>query len=552
MVARQGAGASASRTWIYVVIGVALLAALIWFVPGPWSKAIRGWDGGDVGPEVERILAAEKLPEELATFDLDRRGLHIFYRAHGHEPLWIGANGVRSEAKQLIEELKRADEEGLNPADYNVEAIEKAMSGARIGGAERPAILELMLSQAYADYARDLRQGRIPRRALYTEDSMAPPPMTTASVLDDAADAESLEAHIDGLDELNPIYAGLREALAKLRGGVSPSAIKIPAGATLKPGDRDPRVALLRQRLKLPPGGQPEVYAGDVVQAVQSFQRSKGLKADGVIGPGTLAYLNAKPSNQAAVIIANMERARWLPADLGDKYLLADTAGFVLRMYENGKQADIMRVVVGKEQQRTPSLVERMEYIEVNPYWNVPQSIIEAEIAPKVLAQGPAYLASQNMEVNLDWSMDAPAIDPSEVDWAAAAAGGPIEFRVRQRPGPKNSLGLVKFMFPNEHDIYLHDTPADSLFAKELRVFSHGCVRVERPMDLAAWVMGGDVASVREALATGETRQIQLPKKLPVYIAYFTAWPRGDGTVDFRPDIYGRDREMIGRLVPNA
>lgn len=551
MAAGQGADAHASRAWIYIVAGVAALAALIWFVPGPWSKMLRGWDGGDVGPEVERMLAADELPPELAAFDLDRRGLHIFYRAHGHEPLWIGANGVRSEAKQLLDELKRADEEGLNPADYHVEAIEAAMDRTRIGGAQRPAILELMLSQAYADYARDLRQGRISRRELYTEDSMMPPPMTTASVLDDAADAASLDEHIDGLDELNPIYAGLREALAKLRGGTGPSQVAIPAGATLKPGDRDPRVAALRQRLKLPAGGMPEIYSQDVVKAVQAFQRSKGLNADGIIGPGTLAYLNAKPGNQAAVIIANMERARWLPADLGDKYLLADTAGFVLRMYEKGKQADIMRVVVGKEQQRTPSLVERMEYIEVNPYWNVPQSIIEAEIAPKVLAQGPGYLASQNMEVNLDWSMDAPAIDPSEVDWAAAQAGV-VEFRVRQRPGPKNSLGLVKFMFPNEHDIYLHDTPADHLFAKELRVFSHGCVRVERPFDLAAWVLGGDLARVREALATGETAQIKLPRKLPVYIAYFTAWPRGDGTVEFRPDIYGRDRAMIGRLAPNA
>ena len=551
MVARHEAGAQASRAWIYIVAGVAALAALIWFVPGPWSKMLRGWDGGDVGPEIERMLAADELPQELATFDLDRRGLHIFYRAHGHEPLWIGENGVRSEAKQLLDELKRADEEGLNPADYHVEAIEAAMDRTRIGGATRPAILELMLSQAYADYVRDLRQGRISRRELYTEDSMMPPLMTTASVLDDAADASSLDDHIDGLDELNPIYAGLRDALAKLRGGTGPSAVVIPAGATLKPGDRDPRVATLRQRLKLPPGGMPDVYATDVVKAVQSFQRSKGLKADGVIGPGTLAYLNAKPGNQAAVIIANMERARWLPADLGDKYLLADTAGFVLRMYEDGKQADIMRVVVGKEEQRTPSLVERMEYIEVNPYWNVPQSIIEAEIAPKVLAQGPGYLAAQNMEVNIDWDIDAAAIDPSEVDWAAAQSGV-IEFRVRQRPGPKNSLGLVKFMFPNEHDIYLHDTPADSLFAKELRTFSHGCVRVERPFDLAAWVMGGDISKVREAIATGQNTQLKLPKKLPVYIAYFTAWPKGDGTVEFRPDVYGRDREMIGRLAPNA
>jgi murein L,D-transpeptidase YcbB/YkuD len=547
MVEQRG-GAAASRVWIYVVAGVALLAALIWFVPGPWSP--MRWSGGDVGPQLRQLLAAEQLPDELAGVELDRRGLNSFYRARAHEPLWIGKSGLRSEADDLIEELKSAEEEGLDPADYHVEAIDKAVRSARLGGAEAAAALELMLSQAYADYTRDLRQGRIPRAALYTERSMMPAPITTLSALEDAADASSLSDHIDSLDELNPIYAGLRDALAQLRGGTGPSQVAIPDGETLKPGMSDPRVPALRQRLKVAASSSP-VYDPATVRAVQGFQRSKGLKADGIIGKGTLAYLNAKPGNQAAVIVANMERARWLPADLGDKYLLADTAGFILRMYENGRQADAMRVVVGKEQQRTPSLVERMEYIEVNPYWNVPQSIIEEEIAPAVLAQGPGYLARRNMEVNLSWEMDSPAIDPSEVDWSAAQAGT-VEFRVRQRPGRDNSLGLVKFMFPNEHDIYLHDTPADHLFAKELRVFSHGCVRVERPFDLAAWVLGGDVAPVREAMATGETKQIPLPKKLPVYIAYFTAWPTGDGKVEFRPDIYGRDRAMIGQLMPNA
>ncbi len=551
MVASQRAGAGASRTWILVVAGVALLAALLWFVPGPWSPALRGWSGDEVGPEVEAILAADKLPDELAKVDLDRRGLHIFYRAHGHQPLWIGRNGVRSEARLLLDKLKAADAEGLNPADYHVEAIEKAMRQAQRGSAERPAILELMLSQAYADYARDLRQGRISGRAIYEEARMAPPVMTTASTLDDAADASSLKGHIEGLNKLNFIYAGLRDALAKLREQKAAAQIKVPDGEALKPGDRDPRVATLRQRLGVPASPTPDVYDAPVVQAVQAFQRSKGLKADGILGKGTLAYLNAKPDNQEAVIIANMERARWLPADLGDKFLLADTAGFVLRMYEDDRQSGIMRVVVGENDKRTPSMVERMEYIEVNPYWNVPQSILEAEIAPGVLANGPGYLASRNMEVVMGYGDDAYVLDPSEVDWQAAA-GGAASFRVRQRPGGNNSLGRLKFMFPNKEDIYFHDTPADHLFAKELRTFSHGCVRLERPFELAKWVLKGNTARVEQALASGETVQIPLSKKLPVYIAYFTAWPKGDGTVEYRPDVYGRDREMIGRLRPNA
>lgn len=551
MVARQQAGAGAPRFWILVVAGVALLAALLWFVPGPWSGALRGWSGDEVGPQVEKILAANEQPGELANVDLDRRGLHIFYRAHGNEPLWIGANGIRPEARQLLDLLKHADRDGLNPADYNVKAIEAAMRDAQVGSAKDPAILEIMLSQAYADYARDLREGRVSGRAIYADRRMAPPPMTTAGVLDDAADASSLKDHLNGLNDLNPIYNGLRTALVKLREQKAAAQVKVPDGPTLKPGDRDPRVPTLRQRLGVPASPTPEVYDVAVVKAVQTFQRGKGLKADGVLGKGTIAYLNAKPDDQEAVLVANMERARWLPADLGEKFLLADTAGFVLRMYQNGKQADIMRVVVGENDKRTPSMVDRMEYIEVNPYWNVPQSILETEIAPAVMANGAGYLASRNMEVVTGYGDDVAVLDPSEVDWSAAAAGS-NSFRVRQRPGGNNSLGRIKFMFPNKEDIYFHDTPADHLFAKDLRTFSHGCVRLERPLDLAKWVMNGDTAKVEQALASGETAQISLPKKIPVYIAYFTAWPRGDGTVEYRPDVYGRDRELIARLRASA
>jgi murein L,D-transpeptidase YcbB/YkuD len=538
-----------------IVAGALLLAALLWFVPGPWSPLLRGWSGADVGPEIEAILAADKLPDELADIEIDRRGLHVFYRAHGHEPLWIGSNGIRSEARMLVDELKRAAEEGLDPADYHIAAIETAMRKAERGGAERPAILELMLSQAYADYAIDLRQGRTPRQTLYTEDAMEPARLTTASVLDDAADAASLEKHIDGLDELNFIYVGLRDALAKVRAQTASAQVAVPAGEALKPGDRDERVVALRRRLGLAAAGPgARLYDPAVAQAVAAFQRSKGLKADGILGKGTLLYLNAKPDDQAAIIRANMERARWLPDDLGDRFLLADSAGFVLRMYDGGRQVDAMRVVVGKEQNRTPSLVERMEYIEVNPMWNVPSSILQSEIAPAVLAQGSGYLSARNMEVVLGYGDDAPTIDPSEVDWTAAQAGA-ANFRVRQLPGPDNALGQVKFMFPNEHDIYLHDSPADHLFARSERTFSHGCVRVERPLDLAAWVLkdsADGAARVREAIATGERRQIALPDKLPVYIAYFTAWPRGDGTVEYRPDVYERDRAVIARLGAGA
>lgn len=543
------------RRWSFALGIVLALLALLFLVPGPWSGAIRGWSDEKIAGEVQALLAGDETPGLLKDVALDRAGLNAFYRSRGYAPLWIGGSGIRPEARQLLDELKRADEEGLNPADYPIEAVEKALGPVAVSAATQPAAIELLLSQTYADYARHLRQGRTPRRMIYTDDQLEPLRLTTRGVLEQAADAASLETHIDGLDELNPIYAGLRAALAKQREAdrVARLAPPVPAGPALKPGDRDARVVALRARLGLKEQApDPQLYDKAVADAVRAFQRSKGLKADGVLGSGTLAYLNAKPANVVSKILINMERARWLPAEMPNRYLMADVAGFTLRMVEDGREAGRMRIVVGREETRTPMLADRMEYIEVNPYWNVPASILQDEIAPAVLEQGPGYLTSRDMELVSGYGDDAFTLDPGEVDWEAALVGS-ADFRVRQRPGRQNALGRLKFMFPNEYDIYLHDTPADSLFGRDLRAFSHGCVRVEKPGTLAAWVLKGqpegDANWLMQAITSGETRRVNLERKLPVFLVYFTAWPTGNGSVEFRPDIYGRDQDLLRRLT---
>jgi murein L,D-transpeptidase YcbB/YkuD len=534
-------------------VGLALLAAaLLWFVPGPWSGTVRGYSSEKVAAGVRGTLSGESTPDLLKDVSLDTRGLASFYKSRNHQPLWIGDGGVRPEAKQLLAELERAEEEGLRPADYHVDKLSKALGPV---SAADPAAIELLLSQAYADYARHLRQGRAPRRMIYTDDALEPARITTRSALLDAAEADSLEAHIEGLDDLNSIYAGLRAALAKQRGTdkVARLAPPVPAGETLKPGDTDLRVPALRARLGLTGEAQnPQLYDAQVADAVRAFQRSKGLKADGVLGAGTLAYINAKPADAVRKILINMERARWLPAELPDRYVLADVPGFKLRMVSGGAETGQMRIVVGKNESRTPMLADRMEYVEVNPYWNVPDSILQDEIAPAVLSQGPSYLSSRNMEVVSGYGDESFVLDASEVDWNAAVAGA-ADFRVRQRPGAKNSLGRMKFMFPNEYDIYLHDTPADSLFGRDLRAFSHGCVRVEKPGVLAAWVLQGQSegreGGLTPLLDSGRTEQIKLKEKLPVFLTYFTAWPTANGGVEFRPDIYRRDADLLRRLA---
>ncbi len=232
-----------------------------------------------------------------------------------------------------------------------------------------------------------------------------------------------------------------------------------------------------------------------------------------------------------------------MPTDLGERYLLVNVPEFELEVIENGRETFKMRVIVGKEQSQTPVFSDRMTYLELNPYWNVPTSILRDEIVPG-LARDPGYLAERNMEVvTADGS-------PAGGDWSGLGAGSSL--RVRQRPGPQNSLGRIKFMFPNEHDIYLHDTPADQLFDRAERDFSHGCIRVEHPVELAAFLLRADPKWSREAiiaaLATQETRRIDLPKPLPVHLQYWTAWVEEDGTLNFREDVYGHDAALTAAL----
>jgi len=264
---------------------------------------------------------------------------------------------------------------------------------------------------------------------------------------------------------------------------------------------------------------------------VQRFQRLHGLEPNGKVDAPTLAELDIPAAARVQQIQVNLERWRWLPNDFGQRYIKVNIPEFKMQLIDGGKTALEMRVVVGKAQQnRTPVFSDKMDYLELNPYWNIPTDIVKNEIEPGI-AQDPNYLERKNMEV--------------------VTAGG--EPRYRQRPGSDNALGQVKFMFPNQFDIYLHDTPADHLFAKAERDFSHGCIRLEKPLDLADYLLKDDPKwtpeAIRAAIATGEQKTVSIPRPLPVHILYFTAWVEEDGTVEFRPDVYGADAKLIQALA---
>lgn len=330
---------------------------------------------------------------------------------------------------------------------------------------------------------------------------------------------------------------------------------EIPDGDLLEVGDSSDRVIPLRERLAatgdLPEAAASEaapVYDEPLAEAVRHFQERHGLTVDGILGSNTVAALNVPVEERIQTIELNLERWRTVPDTLGERYVLVNIPEFRLRAYEDGREVERMDVIVGAEYdgRATPVFQDEMEHVIFSPYWNIPQSIAEEEILPEA-RRDRSYLVENEYEIVSNYGPDAEVYDTYDTDLARVASG---ELKLRQKPGPENALGLVKFMFPNEYAIYLHGTPEDQLFEEAERDFSHGCIRVERPADLAAFVLSRKSewtpSRIDQAMHDGEWQQVDLDEHVPVYILYFTAFADEDGTIQFRRDIYGHDEGQPG------
>lgn len=484
---------------------------------------------------------------------------------------WFEAGHPSPLARQALDLLAAAPSHGLNPADYATDALRQRISQAGLDtdDATRQRLGQ-DLQQALTQYLRDLRQGRVdPRQLGYRFEPPAHASFDPAAVLQQALAAGKL-ADLAQLPERAapalPQYAELRQAMQGLQALAGHAAWVQPLPALPRPQPKRPGklapgqpwdgLPRLGERLRLlgdlPANtALPALYSGPWVDAVKGFQARHGLTADGVIGQGTLAALEVKPEARAKQIALNLERLRWTPLTQAPRMVVINIPEFTLRAYEvqNGHIAvrHTMRVIVGKSlDTRTPVFDEWMRFIEFSPYWNIPPSIARAETVPR-LRRDPGYLAREDMEFVHGSGATSTEVTPQVL--ADVLAG---RARIRQRPGPKNALGEIKFTFPNSEHIYLHHTPSVGLFERTQRDFSHGCVRVQDPVALALFVLQDmpqwTEARVREAMAAGQLQTVKLATPVPVLIAYGTALIK-QGQLHFYPDIYGHDRSLAQAMA---
>jgi murein L,D-transpeptidase YcbB/YkuD len=507
------------------------------------------YDDGDDLVSAVRLRVDKVAP--LAGGDPDDAAVRRFYEARRYQPAWSGDRTREKRGREALAVVLRSGTHGLDPALYRAEALRKAAEAlSKDANLEGRAAFEVDLTRALTQFAGDLDAGRIRPSARQWKN--APPRQETdrAALLERAARSDDPGRELEAAAPAAPAYTRLRELLARLHGVASAGGWgSVPPGPALAAGSSGPRVVALRHRLGAEgevPLGQGAAFDEALAAGVRRFQERHGLEATGRVDEATLKELNVPVEQRIRTVELNLERWRWMPRDptTGARTLLVNIPTFELRLLEGDRTALAMAVVVGKSWTPTPVFSDAITSVVLNPTWNVPASITKGEIAPAV-SRDPGYLARHQMRL----FRGEEEVDPASVDWE----GDLDALSVRQEPGDQNALGKIKFLMPNKFDVYLHDTPAGHLFSRAERDFSHGCIRLEKPLDLALALLRDrgewPGSRVSEVLASGETTEVKLPAAVPVHITYFTVEVAEGGAAFFGPDVYNLDRELAAALA---
>ncbi|PXV67956.1 L,D-transpeptidase family protein [Halanaerobium congolense] len=482
-----------------------------------------------------------------------------FYDQRHHRSIWFGEEKLKNDPKSLIKEIKNSYFEGLNPSDYHLAIIESCINEDSLFSEEhldKRALMDILLTNAYLSLASDYLNGKIDAEIIiddynYQAESLEAQKLLSYLTNEKIEISKAINNQLPKTDN----YEQLKEKLAYYRdSGKIEAWPKIELGESLGIGAAGIRVSQLiknldaRNYLNIEGLKYKDQFNQNVKWAVQQFQLDNGLKSDGVVGKKTFTALNIPLEYRIKQLIINMERWRWLPENLGSRYIYVNIADYNLKLYEDNQVIMQMKTIVGKEQRSTPVFSDTIKYLVINPYWYVPKSIAVEDKLP-LIKEDYSYLKENNYSLfQYTGNNKLEEIDPAEVNWPKIDEDN-FNYLLRQNPGDNNALGRIKFMFPNKFSIYLHDTPGRYLFSENERGFSSGCIRIEKPIDLAEYLLNDQEKwnreNIEEEMENDKEKTVYLKNPIKIYLQYNTAWIDSFGRLNFREDIYKRDQKII-------
>lgn len=508
---------------------------------------------------IDEYLESTELPEELHQPYLD------FYISRDYRPAWVDAEGLTTEALEFLQAVMESPSQGLSTEDYKLQYLyhlKKKLENEDSGLNDYQKI-EKELTGAYLKLANHILRGRIDPQQIDTLWISNRREKDLAQHLQEAITEGEIRESLEALEPQYKGYKGLKEALQHYEAIVADTQEweKLSEDLELKPGDSSEWVPQLAEMLHAlgdkegAPKADAQLFDEELASALAVFQQRHGLEPDSVLASNTIKELNISPKNRLSQIKLNLERYRWMPERPEGTFVMVNLPEYMLYMYEGEDSTFSMRVIVGKAfESTTPVFNDTIEYITFSPTWTVPERIAVEEMLPALL-EDPDYLRDRNFKLYEGWTEGAEELDARDIKWKKVDKKDEFTYRIVQQPGENNSLGKVKFMFPNPLDIYLHDTPADYLFGQNERDFSHGCIRVEKPAEFARLLLhdkGWDEQKIDEYMHKEEPTDVSLPEKIPIMLEYRTAWMGLEGKVQFREDIYGHDRTQSARLEQAA